>query len=85
MLPYKWQEKVQAEEKKRGRWRTMVKILLPQQQHQGVLQWINSGATVHYRFDTMKNALILTTEERRMGDSLKAMERVNWTTGMLKV
>ena len=33
----------------------------------------------------MKNALMLTTEHRRMGDSLKAMDRVKWTTGMLKV
>ena len=85
MLPYKWQEKVQAEEQKRGRWRTLVKIHLPQQQHQGLLQWINSWATAHYGFDTMKNALMLTTEDRMMGDSLKAMDRVKWTTGMLKV
>ena len=85
MLPYKWQEKVQAEEQKRGRWRTVVKILLPQQQHQGLPQWIRTWATAHYRFDTMKNALMLTTEDRRMGDNLKAMDRVKWTTGMLKI
>ena len=65
MLPYNWQEKVQAEEQKRGRWRTVVKILLPQQQHQGLLQWINSGVTAHSGFGTMKNALMLTTEDRR--------------------
>ena len=33
----------------------------------------------------MKNALMLTTEDRRMGDSLQAMDGVKWTTGMLKV
>ena len=76
MLPYKWQEKVQAEEQKRGLWRTVVRILLPQQQHQSLLQWINSSATAHYRFNTMKNALMLTTEDRRMGDSLKVVDRV---------
>ena len=47
MLPYKRQQKVQAKEQKRGRWRTVVKILLPQQHHQGLLQWINSRATAH--------------------------------------
>ena len=61
----------------------MVKILLPQQQHQSLLQWMNSLATAHYGFDMMDNALMLTTEDRRMGDSLKAMDRVKWTTGML--
>ena len=85
MLPYKWQKKAQTEEQKTGQWRTVVKILLPQQQHQGLLQWINSWATAHYGVDTMKNALMLTTEDRRMGDSLKAMDRVKWTKGMLKV
>ena len=85
MLPYKWQEKVHAEEKKSSRWRTVVKILVPQQQHQGLLQWIHSSATAHYGFDTMKYTLMLTTEDRRMGDSLKAMDRVNWTTRLLKV
>ena len=38
-----------------------------------------------YGYDTMKNALMLTTEDRGMGESLKAMDRVKWTTGMLKV
>ena len=76
MLPYKSQEKVQAEEQKSGRWRTVVKILLPQQQHQSLLQWINSWATAHYGFDTMKNALMLTTKDHRIGDSLKAIEMV---------
>ena len=85
VLPYKWQEEMQAEEQKRGRWRTVVKILVPKQQHQGLLQWINSWATAHYGFDTMKNALMLTTENRRMGHSLKAIDRVKCTTAMLKV
>ena len=40
---------------------------------------------MHYGFDTMKTALRLSTEDRRMGDSLKAMDRVKWTTGMLNV
>ena len=63
----------------------MVKILLPGQQHQSLLQWINSWATTHYGFDTMKNALMLTTDNRRMGDSLKAKRRDKCTTGLLKV
>ena len=33
----------------------------------------------------MKNALMLTMEDRRMGPRLNAMDRVKWTTGMLKV
>ena len=33
----------------------------------------------------MKNALLLTLEDRRMDDSLNAMDRVKWTPGMLKV
>ena len=85
MLPYKWQEKIQTEEQKRGRWRTVVKVLLPQQQHQGLLQWINSWAMAHYGFDTMKKALMLTTEDRKMGECLKAMDRVKSTTRLLKV
>ena len=85
MLPYKWQEKVQAEEQKRGRWRTVIKILLPRQQHQCLLQWINSWATAHYGFDTMKNALMLTTEDSWKGDSLRAMDTVKSTTGMQQV
>ena len=84
MLPYKRQGKVHAEEQNQGRWRTVVKMLLPQQQHEGPLQWINSSATGHYGFYTMKNALMLTTEDRRMPDSLKAMDRLKWTNGMLK-
>ena len=63
----------------------MVKVLLPQQQQQGLPQWINSWATAHCGFDKMKNALMITTEDRGMGESLKAMDRVKWTTGMLKV
>ena len=85
MLPYKWQQKVQAEKQKRDRWRTVVNFRPPQQQHEALLQWINSGATAHYGFDTMKKALIVTTENRRIGDSLKAIDRVKWTTGMLNV
>ena len=85
MVPYKWQEKVQAEEQKRARWRTVVKVPLPQQQHQGLLQWINSWATAHYGFNTMQIAPMLTTDDGRKGDSLKAMDRFKWTTGMLKV
>ena len=42
MLPYNWQEKVEAEEQKRGRCRTVVKILPPPQQHHSLLPWINS-------------------------------------------
>ena len=78
-------EKVQTEEQKRGRWRTVVNILLPQQQHQGLLQQINSWATARYGLDTMMNALMLTTEDRKMSESLKAMDRVKWTMTMLKV
>ena len=37
MLPYNWQEKFQGKVQKRGQWRTVVRILLPQQQHQGLL------------------------------------------------
>ena len=85
MLLYKWQEEVQAEEQKRGRWTNVVKILLPQQQHTGLLQWINSLTTADYGLDTMKNTLMLSTENRRMGKSLKAMDKVWWTTGMLYV
>ena len=33
----------------------------------------------------MKNALMITTETRGMGESLKAIDRVKWTTGMPKV
>ena len=33
----------------------------------------------------MKNAVMLTMEDRRMSDSLKAIDRVKWTRGMLKV
>ena len=77
MLPYRCEEQVRAEEQKRGRWRLVVKFLLPQQQHQSLLHWINSWATAHYGFDAMKNALMLTTQDRRMGDSLKAMDKVN--------
>ena len=64
---------------------TVVNVLLPQQQHQGLLQWINCWATGHYRFDTMKNPLMITMEDRGMGERLKAMDRVKWTTGMLQV
>ena len=85
MLWYRWHEKVRAEEQKRGLWRTVVKIFLSQQQHQSLLQWINFWATAHYGFDTMENALMLTTEDRMMGDSLEAMDRVKWTTRMLEV
>ena len=85
MLPHKWRRKVQTKEQKRGRWRTVVKILLPQQPHQGLLQWINSWATAHCGFDTMTNALMLSMGDRRMGESLKAMDEVKCTTGMLKV
>ena len=63
----------------------MVKVLLRHQQHQSLRQWINSWATAHYGFNTMRNALMLTTEGRRMGDGLKAMDRVKWTRGMLRV
>ena len=34
---------------------------------------------------TMKNALMITTEDRGVGESLEAMDRVKSTTGMLKV
>ena len=85
MLPYKWQEKIQAEKQKRGRWRTVLKILLSQQQHQSLLQWINSWATRPYGFNTMKNSLMLPEEDCRMGVSLKAMDKVKLTTGRLKV
>ena len=44
MLRYTLEEKVQAEEQKRGRWRTVVKILLPLQQHQGVDQLLGHRA-----------------------------------------
>ena len=67
MLPYKWLEKIRAEEQKRGQYRTVVKVLLPHQQHQGLLQWIKSWATAHYGLDTVKNALMITTEDRGMG------------------
>ena len=85
MVQYKWQEKVQAEGQKSGGWRTVVKILLPGQQQQGLLQCINSCAMAHWGLDTMKNALVLPTEDRRMHDTRKAMNKVKWTTGILYV
>ena len=45
----------------------MVKVLLPQQQQQGLLQRINTGETAHYGFDTMETALMTTREDRGKG------------------
>ena len=42
MLPYNWQEVIQAEEQNGGQYRIVVKVVLLPQQHQGLLQWINS-------------------------------------------
>ena len=85
MLPYKCQNKIQVEELKRGWYRTVDKVLLPRQQHEGLLQGINSWATAHYWLDTMKNSLMITTDHRGMVEVLKAMDRVKWTTSMRKV
>ena len=42
-------------------------------------------ATECYEINTIKNALMLTMEDRMLGASLNAIDRVKWTTGMLTV
>ena len=85
MLAYTSQQKFQAEEQKRGGYLVVDKVLLPEQQHQSLLQWINSWATANYEFNTMKNALRISMEDLGMRESTKTIDGVNSTTGMLKV
>ena len=78
VLPSYWKKRVEEEEKKRGKKRLGVRIMSPEDQHPGIMEYFRRNLGEADRMISMKNSVYVEVFGDKAGGRLLRLNNVDW-------